>query len=320
MSKRFFLIGCLVVLLAGAIGLIGAARDRALWAPPAKPVKLIFIHHSTGENWLSNSSGRLGIALKGKNFFVSDTNYGWGPDAIGDKTDIGQWWLWFRSSQRTTYLNALYEESGQNCSYSRLATDPGGENTVIMFKSCFPNSQIGGKPTDPPKTGSNPLRGQDSSSPYMKVANVKGIYNDLLVYFKTRPDKLFILITSPPLVKDETDAAHAANARAVNNWLVNDWLKKYKLKNVAVFDFYNVLTSNGGNTNKNDLGKANGNHHRIWNGNLQHLQTLANNFSAYGSSSDDSHPTPAGGKKASGEYANVLVYYYNKWISSLKTK
>jgi len=37
----------------------------------------------------------------------------------------------------------------------------------------------------------------------------------------------------------------------VANWLVNDWLAGYPYNNVAVFDFYNVLTSNGGNTNTN---------------------------------------------------------------------
>jgi hypothetical protein len=75
--------------------------------------------------------------------------------------------------------------------------------------------------------------------------------NDILSYFATRQDKLFVLIVSPPLLANDTDAAHAANARAVANWLVNDWLAGYPYNNVAVFDFYNVLTSNGGNTNTN---------------------------------------------------------------------
>ncbi len=51
--------------------------------PPANPVRLIFIHHSTGENWLNDGNGGLGIALTENNYFVSDTNYGWGP---------GQYW------------------------------------------------------------------------------------------------------------------------------------------------------------------------------------------------------------------------------------
>jgi len=322
MSKRFLSLGTLVLLLVwGAAFASAAPGPEALSArPPAQTVKLVFVHHSTGENWLADWSGQLGITLKNNNYFVSDTNYGWGPDGIGDNTDTGHWWLWFRGGSRTRYLNALYTEYNQNSEYSRLADDPGGENTIIMFKSCFPNSHIGGNPNDPPKTGSNPLRGQDSNSEYMKVANVKGIYKDLLVYFKSRQDKLFILISSPPLVKGATDASHATNARAVHTWLVKNWLKNYPYKNVAVFDFYNVLTSNGGNRNKNDVAKTTGNHHRYWNGAIQWQKKLAYNYSAYGADQWDSHPTAAGGKKASAEFVSLLNVWYNAWQAASKKR
>lgn len=284
--------------------------------PPSVPVKLIFIHHSTGENWLADNSGRLGITLRDNNYFVSDTNYGWGPDGIGDLTDIGHWWLWFVSLRRDTYTAALYREYAQHASYARLPTDPGGENQIILFKSCFPNSDVDGNPTDPPTVGDNPLRGE--SSP-LTVGNAKGIYNDLLTYFSTRRDKLFIAITAPPLVSAATDAQHAANARALNNWLVHDWLASYPYNNVAVFDFFNVLTSNGGNANAHDLGALTGNHHRWRNGAIEHMQNLANNYSAYGSSSDDSHPTPAGGQKASAEFVQLLNIYYHRWAGAQGT-
>ncbi len=62
-------------------------------SPPASPVRLIFIHHSTGGNWLADPNddqpyGGLGRALMDNNYYVSATNYGWGPDGIGDRTDI----------------------------------------------------------------------------------------------------------------------------------------------------------------------------------------------------------------------------------------
>ncbi len=59
--------------------------------PPDHVVKLVFIHHSTGENWLADGYGGLGLALGNNNYFVSDTNYGWGPHSIGDNTDILNW-------------------------------------------------------------------------------------------------------------------------------------------------------------------------------------------------------------------------------------
>ena len=260
----------------------------------------------------------LGIALKNNNYFVSDTNYGWGPDGIGDRTDTGQWWTWFRGPSSSTYLAALYTEFGQHTSYSRLATDPdpSGENEIIMFKSCFPNSQISGNPGDAATTGSNPLRGQ-AAGPSMTVANVKGIYNDLLTYFAAHQDKLFVLISSPPLASNATDTSHAANARAVSNWLVTDWLKNYDHNNVVVFDFFNVLTSNGGSSDVNDLGKADGNHHRWWDGAIQHSQTGSSNFLAY--PTGDSHPSRAGNLKATGEFIDLLNFYYQRWAASSAT-
>ncbi len=236
-------------------------------SPPAQPVRLIFIHHSTGENWLSDDNGGLGLALRDNNYFVSDTNYGWGPNSIGDQTDIGHWWLWFRGPDSNEYMNALYAEGDQHCDYSRLSESPGGDNEIVMFKSCFPNSALQGNPSDPVSPiASNPLRGQDSGSEYHTVANAKGIYIDLLEYFRNHQEKLFIVITAPPLSNPE----YSSNARAFNQWLVNDWLDGYPYSNVFVFDFYNVLTTNGGSPNVNDLGWVTGNHHRLWSGAISH--------------------------------------------------
>jgi hypothetical protein len=284
-------------------------------APPATPVRLIFIHHSTGQNWLRDDNGQLGMALRDNNYFVSDTNYDWGPKTpengpIGDNTDIGDWWLWFRSPNSPAYLQALYAENEQHADYSRLATTPRDENTIVVFKSCFPNSALKGNPDDPvPPITANPLRGQGAGSDAHTVANAKGIYIDLLEYFRTKQDKLFIVITAPPL----RDATYASNARAFNQWLVNDWLKNYSGKNVFVFDFYNVLTTNGGNPNVNDLNQEAGNHHRWWNNAIQHQVDASHNVNAYPSSSGDDHPTKAGNLKATAEFAPLLNWAYNHW-------
>jgi uncharacterized repeat protein (TIGR01451 family) len=282
---------------------------------PTTPVRLIFIHHSCGENWLEDGNGGLGIALMNNNYYVSDTNYGWGPydsdvddgNNIGHHTDIVNWPNWFTGPNRNTYLAALYAETDQHSSYSRLASNPGGENQIIMFKSCFPNSDLGGNPDDPPDS---------SVGGDLTVGNAKAVYLDLLSYFETRQDKLFVVITAPPLVSGATSSSRAANARAFNNWLVNDWLDDYPYTNVAVFDFYNVLTSDGGTTrtnnpNLNDLGWTDGNHHRWWNGAIQHLQTVSYNYTAY--PTGDSHPSQAGNLKATAEFLPLLNIYYHLW-------
>ncbi|MFN2187700.1 MAG: hypothetical protein ACK2T3_02950, partial [Candidatus Promineifilaceae bacterium] len=58
----------------------GSAASAENADPPIEAVKLVFIHHSVGENWLADGDGGLGLALMENNYFVSDTNYGWGPD------------------------------------------------------------------------------------------------------------------------------------------------------------------------------------------------------------------------------------------------
>ncbi|MBN2006437.1 MAG: hypothetical protein JXA21_24000, partial [Anaerolineae bacterium] len=92
---------CLLASLWLIVGTATAVPVPPLSAdPPAAPVKLIFIHHSTGGNWLADPNpdqpaGGLGRALMANNYFVSATNYGWGPDGIGDRTDIPNWPEWF---------------------------------------------------------------------------------------------------------------------------------------------------------------------------------------------------------------------------------
>ena len=218
-----------------------------------------------------------------------------------------------------TYLSALYTESSESYDwdyYSRLATDPGGENLIVIFKSCYPNSYLLGSPTDPAAAGVNPLRGQPSWAADHTVANAKGIYNDILAYFATRPDKLFVVITAPPQAASNTEAVYAANARALNNWLVNDWLADYSQRNVAVFDFFNLLTSNGGDSLTNDVGQETGNHHRWWNGAVQHLQTVSNDTAAYPSDEWDDHPNQIGNQKATIEFAPLLNAWRHCWQGS----
>lgn len=255
---------------------------------PDETIRLVFIHHSTGENWLNDEYGGLGNELSRNNYFVSDTNYGWGPDGIGDLTDIVDWPKWFRGQQSSRYLHALYSEDSQNSAYTRILEAPDGENTIVMFKSCFPNSEIEGSPEDAAEKGDG-----------LTVGNAKYIYNDILKYFATRPDKLFIAVTAPPVSSE----GNAENARAFNNWLVNDWLDEnhYNKKNVAVFDFYNVLT-----------GKDN--HHRVNNGVVEHITDTGGDTSYYPTDpGEDDHPSPKGSQKATNEFVPWLNAAVNCW-------
>ena len=268
-----------IIIILLAVLLIAAAPHQT----PEQLFKLIFIHHSCGENWLADDNGGLGLALAESNYFVSDTYYGWGPDSIGDATDIPNWLDWFVGENSPRYLTALYNENQPATSYSRPLADPGGENEIILFKSCFPNSALEGDINDAP-----------NSDGWLTIGNSKYIYNTLLEYFITRPDKLFVAITAPPL----SNSTYAANARAFNDWLVNDWLVNYPLDNVAVFDFHAVLT--GPN-----------NRHRLVNGHVEHVTEPGMNTLYY--PSDDDHPDSRGNRKATGEFVPLLDYYIERW-------
>jgi hypothetical protein len=269
------------LMLGGHPQLSAAAQDPS---PPGLPVKLVFIHHSVGEGWLADGNGGLGEALGRNNYFVSDSNYGWGPQGIGDRTDITDWPEWFTGPQSPAYTQALYRLRETRSPFTRRVRDPGGENRIVMFKSCFPNSELEGRPADPPRRGEG-----------LTVSNAKAIYNELLDYFASRPDKLFIAVTAPPVI----DRRLGHNARAFNNWLTHEWLSGYDGYNVAVFDLFNVLT--GPN-----------NHHRFHKGQIQHRVAGTRNTLFY-STGDDAHPTPAGTRKATAEFVPLLNVYYHRW-------
>lgn len=278
----------LLLLLSANLFLPGRGQAQVGDAnPPPQPVKLIFIHHSTGENWLADDYGRLGQALAANNYYVSDTNYGWGPDAIGDRTDIPNWVEWFRSEQTPVYMEALFNESEQHASYSRSFGDPGGENRIVLFKSCFPNSELEGHPGDGPDPDG-----------WLSVGHAKWVYNEILRYFATRPDKLFVVITAPPL----SDDTYASNARAFNNWLLNDWLSEnnYSYTNVVVFDFFNELTSPQAR-------------HSAVDGQVVYI---AGNRNTLYYPSEDDHPSPSGSQKATADFVPLLNFYYQRWIAS----
>ena len=282
-----------ILLVAGSMAGAVAAQSGLDSSPPDETIKLIFLHHSVGENWLADDQGGLGLALQENNYFVSDTYYGWGPDGIGDATDTLDWPTWFTGPESSRYLQAVYSESDANAAgyqyYTRTIADPGGENQVIMFKSCFPNSDIGGRPDDAAAPGGD-----------LTVASAKYTYNQLLTYFETRPDKLFVVITSPPMQR----ISRPENARAVANWLVNDWLEEnnYPLDNVMVFDFYNVLTHPD-------------NHHRYNNGQIEHT-TGAGKDTLYYDSWGDDHPSAEGGQKATDEFLPLLNIAVNRWLDT----
>jgi len=228
-------------------------------AMPENPVHLLFIHHSTGGQLLTDmgpdvgqdciyqthpNGGGLRKLLEKNNYIVHEASY---KSIVGDKTDICDWNAKFRKHMEKILVCRNQDE---------FFTD-GTQNKIIIFKSCFPNNMIeldGSLPGNP-----------DSCE--KTLLNAKASYMALLPYFKNHPDILFIAFTAPPVAKPvqykkdkiiqslkailnrpDTVEKIGRRARVFNNWLKdveNGWLKGYELKNVVVFDYYDILTGKG---------------------------------------------------------------------------
>lgn len=221
---------------------------------PERKLNLLFIHHSCGATLLAEpgekkgeyclysshpNGGGLRHLLEQNNYNVHEATYG---SKIGQDTDICHWNAKFRDD-----MDIILKTNHQD----RLYSD-GSVNNIIMFKSCYPTSEIiaeGNPPGDP-----------DSCE--KTIANYKATFNNLRSYFEQYPEALFVVVSAPPVVKPSMNPAKeflddlsgnrleamANRARNFNNWLKDlhtGWLKDYELRNVVVFDFYDILTQKG---------------------------------------------------------------------------
>lgn len=241
---------------------------------------MIFIHHSTGFGWLEDGNGNLGAGLNAANFYITEAYYGWGSAAlppscaakspIGDFTDTPDWQCWFNN----TTMASVYTNTDHYAYPTNTMATPAGENEIIMFKSCYPNSEVGDDITDE-----------------------QAIYNGLLTYFAAHTDKMFVLIIPPPM----QSISNPAKTRELANWLAdrqNGWLHNYSGHNVYAFDYYNVLTHPD-------------NHHYVSNGYETHV--IANSQNTLYYPSGDDHPSSAGQQKATAEFVPLLKAWYNEW-------
>ncbi|HOA08601.1 MAG TPA: hypothetical protein PLE16_02660 [Spirochaetota bacterium] len=242
--------------------------------PPSSAVRLIFIHHSCGQNWLADGNGNLRAELNANNYYVSESNYGWDAeteDNLGDSTNTENWPEWFNNTKMPYVYASTYASDSNSSSIS----NPGGENEIIMFKSCYPLSEVGSG-----------------------ISDEKAYYNTIRDYFENHPDKLFILITPP----GESNVSSAALTRQLCSWLIdeeNGWLKDYPHKNVGVYDFYCTLSETDS-------------HHRIKNGAVEHFYSSAYDGESPYHDGDD-HPNAIANQKAANEFVPLLNYFYNRW-------
>jgi hypothetical protein len=181
---------------------------------------IIFLHHSCGENLINEGGVREGLTAHGYEFYdhgyngemrLADGSDGAGSEydfeVPGDNTDP--------DGLAAIFAQPLHDPPDN--AFSHLM-----QHDVIIFKSCFPNSNIG-----------------DDA----QLAEFQSYYLSIRDRTDQHPEKLFIFVTQPPQVPGASDSAEAERARALADWLGSDeFLSGHP--NITTFDFFGHLAGN----------------------------------------------------------------------------
>lgn len=210
-----------IILLAGVA--LPNLSGQALPEEPAALNNLFFLHHSTGDGFVVQGNMRKYIKTYNQShsttfqFWDHGYNYdglrdpaghftGTNYDIPDDNTDPdGLWKLWSNKGQAyVTCRNMILDN-----------------HEVIAFKSCFPASAI-------PNTATLNQRKKWALA--------------IRKFCDTRKDKIFVVMSTPPLHRLSTNSTEANNARAFANWLKSSaYLNGHP--NVVCFDVFDILAA-----------------------------------------------------------------------------
>ncbi len=176
---------------------------------------ILFLHHSVGVGFIRD--GRLRELLEEEGYHLWDQGYRGeelsGPDGVrlgfsynvpADNTDPDGFYALFSQKEFDLPINGISQVL---------------QHDIIVLKSCYPVSYI-----------------YDDA----KLQEYKGYYLQIRNVMDQHPEKLFIILTQPPLNPAATDAEIAGRARALANWLKSDEFVNGH-QNLAVFDLFDVL-------------------------------------------------------------------------------
>jgi len=202
----------------------------------SKPVKAVFLHHSTGqvvwvgttskvalkifgkgdvEKWISNYNRANNTSLEMKDtYFPTGKKYEWA------NYPYDYYNIWVKHAGKAPYLGEPTLEM--------LAA----EYDVIIWKHCYPVGRV------LPDTGK-----ADVDSEEKRLENYKLQYAELKDKMRSLPDKKFIVWTSAALVKSQTSPEEAQRARQFVDWVKSEWDEPGD--NIFLWDFYELETEGG---------------------------------------------------------------------------
>ena len=216
--KTFFLVMTVIVLFVFIL-------PSWVFSSPKKP-SIFFLHHSVGGSLIRNGSVRQILAESGFELWDHGRNHSQNGLQNEKGEPYGCYWI----PEDNTYPDGLanlfrLNPKGENA-LSRMLR----KHDVILFKSCFPASHIQ----------------EDHIATDLLKPKRRSLYNYRRHYLSIRdtvdkhPDKIFIVVTQPPLHPNVTDRNEAQRARAFVEWVKSsDYLGGRK--NLFVFDYFNLL-------------------------------------------------------------------------------
>ncbi len=176
---------------------------------------VIFLHHSTGRNLINQ--GRVRERLTEAGFQLWDHDYNWEGLIRPDGTRTGYSYGIPDDNTDPDGLARLFAQPVYNWPLNALSGLM--QHEVIIFKSCFPASNI-----------ASDGQLEQYKTWYLGMRDVMDRY----------PDHIFIVVTPPPLNPAATTPEVAARARAFADWLKSDdFLAGHP--NVFTFDFFDLL-------------------------------------------------------------------------------
>ncbi len=282
-----------------------------------QPVKLIFIHHSTGENWLADGQRRAGAGPADNNYFVSDTNYGWGPptgpgsarsattrtSATGTAGSPARprHLPWPRSTPRAA-STACYSPPGDR----PRRREP---DRACSSRASPTRTSAGQSATDRhrrqsaarPDACSEPDRRQRQGHLHRPPAVLRRAPGQALR--RHRRAAAASADTTPPRAPTP--------APSTTGWSTTG-LPATRTNNVAVFDFYNVLTSQRRRRQHERPGRGRAATTTAI-GTARSSTSPTRRRTTWRTPTAETHPSAAGDQKATGEFVPLLNIFYHRW-------
>jgi len=237
--------------------------------------KVIFLHHSTGEN-VFKAGGVPGYIetfnkAEGKKLEVKEMNYPNDPWPWSNYP-YDYWKLWIDGSCKSGNPNI-------EC-IKGLAS----KYDLIIFKHCFPGADI--KPN---------IGKPDITSEVKTLENYKEQYRALRSLFDSYPGTKFMVWTLVPLHRLDTSPECAGRAWEFVKWVKSEWLTEDKKAhpNIYIFDFFSIVAELNANPSEG--------------------VRYCLKYEYEGSHTDsDSHPNTAANKKAAPLFAKAIEDAFSK--------